>query len=354
MAASSAVIEMAPRRVWLTGLAGAAAVLAALAGCALVGGAAWRAWLGAAFLVVSLPIGAFPLIMMMRLIPGAWGRETSPLLEAETLLTPLGALALIPVLVAMPSLYRWVQEPQATAFRAAWLSPWAFVTLTVAWLVILSGLAALLVRRPTAPRAVSCVGLVLFMIGDTFAATDWVQSLDPDFNSSGFGLYVVCWQVLLALSAAIVVGLAPAQSLPRQGILGGLLLTVLIMWGYFSFMPFFINWSGNEPAEAVWYLRRGAGVWGDLAWLVAATRFVPAFLLLFRTVRNDRRWLLAVAAVVALGSAPEAAWLVLPSPPGGAATTGTCGVLFAIGVAGFTALCAALMLPALAWVGQRR
>jgi hypothetical protein len=337
----------------MQGAAGAVLLLAALAGCVLVGGAAWRAWLGASFLAISPPIGALGLIMTMRLIPGAWAREASPVLEAEALLAPVGAVAMIPVLFALPALYRWVGAPQDTAFRAAWLSPAAFVGVTLAWIIILFALTALLARRPSAPRAVSCVGLILFLIFGTFVATDWLQSLDPEFNSSGFGLYLICLQMLLALALAIMLALSRPEGLPRPGILGGLLLTILLMWGYFIFMPFFIDWSANVPAAAVWYLRRGKGVWADAAWLVAACRFIPAFLLLFRTVRNDRRWLLGVAGAVAVGSIPEVAWLVLPAPPGGPAANGMVGALFVLGVVGVGVLSAALFEPARTWIGRR-
>jgi hypothetical protein len=334
-------------------MTGAALCLAALAGCVWTGGAAWRAWLGAAFLSISLPVGALALIMTMRLIPGAWARETSPILEAEALLAPVGALALLPVMLTMPALYRWVHEPQATAFRSAWLSPGGFIGVTLAWLATVFALTRLLARRPDAPRAVSCVGLILFLIFGTFTATDWLQSLDPEFSSSGFGLYVVSLQILTALAVAIVFALAGPEGLPRQGTLGGLLLTLLLLWGYLAFMPFFISWSADAPAAAVWYRRRGQGVWGDIAWLVAATRFVPAFLLLFRTVRNHRRWLFWVALAVTAGTAPEVAWLVLPAPPRGAPAGGSTAALFVTGVAGIGLLAAALLQPARAWIGER-
>jgi hypothetical protein len=335
------------------GVIAALALLGVLAGCAILGGAAWRAWLGAAFLMMALPVGALALIMMMRLIPGAWARETSPILEAESLLTPLAAVAAIPVLIALPAIYRWTGDHQMTAFRTAWLSPAGFILVTGAWIVILMLLTWRLARRPDAPRAVSCVGLVLYMTVGTFAATDWVQSLDPDFNSSGFALYLIGLQILFGLAVAIVVAQTQPGGVPRQGILGGLLLTVLLFWGYLDFMPFFISWSGNAPSAAVWYLRRGSGIWGDLAWLVAATRFVPAFLLLFRTVRNGRLWLFWVAGVVALGSVPEVAWLVLPAPPGGTAADWAVGILFVVATAAMAAIAGALLQPARAWVAVR-
>src|SRR6185312_2888122 len=331
----------------------AAVAIVVLVACIVVGGGAWRAWLGAAFYFASLSIGALGLMMIMRNIPGLWAREAMPALEAEALLAPVGALAFIPVLVALPAIYRWVGATQTTPFRQVWLTPELYILVTVAWFAVVFILAGLLVGRPEAPRAVSCVGLLLFAVLGTFAATHWVQSLDPDFNSSGFALYVICLQILQGLAGALVFALMGPGLPPRRGIMGGLLLTVLIMWAYFAFMPYFISWSGNVPSGAVWYLRRGVGVWSWVAWLVAATRFVPMFLLLFTTVRTGKRWLLAMSAVVLAGGVPEIAWLVLPSPPGGPSAGPAAALLFIVAVAALGVLWAALLGPAFAWAAAR-
>lgn len=340
------------RRRIIAAAAGICAI-AVLIACILIGGGAWRAWLAAAFLSVSVSVGALGLMMIMRNISGMWSREATPFLEAEIALAPLGALAMIPVLVALPEIYSWVGQPQSTPFREVWLTPTMFVLVTVSWFAIVFGLTAMLVGRPDAPRWVSCVGLLLFAIFGTFAATDWVQSLDPDLNSSGFGLYIICLQILLGLAGSMVFALSGAGDLPRRGIMSGLLLTVLLMWAYFAYMPYFIGWSGNVPSSAVWYLRRGRGVWGALAWLTAACRFIPMFLLLFTTVRNSKRWSFWVAFVVVAGGVPEVAWVVLPSPPHDAPATWSSAVLFIAAVASIAALWVALLGPAYAWADAR-
>jgi len=332
----------------------AAILLAAcLIACGWIGAAAWRGWLAAAFILISLPVGALGLIMSMRLIPGEWAREAAPFLESQAALAPLGAAAMLPVLIALPVVYRWVGVHQATAFRAAWLTPAAYIAVTVCWIAIVFVLALSLIGKPGAPRAVSCVGLILFLTVGTFADTDWVQSLDPDFNSSGFPLYLICLQIMTALATAIVFALAGRAPLKRPGILGGVLLMLLLMWAYFAFMPYFINWSANTPASAVWYLRRGQGVWSALAWLTAALRFIPAFLLLFRTVRNEPGWLLGVSAAVLLGAVPEVAWLVLPAPPHGTPADIATAAIYSAAIIGMSRLTASLLPAARAWAERR-
>jgi hypothetical protein len=347
--------ERAPHSGWRIGLpvAGAALSIAALVVAALAGGAAWRAWTAAAFLCVSAPTGALVLLMMMQLIPGAWAREAEPYLKAQALLAPLSAAAMLPVLFELGAIYRWVGQAEATAFRTAWLSPPAFIACTVIWLAVLCALAVTLTLRPVVPRAVACVGLLLVAVLDTFAATDWLQSMDPAFRSSGFGLYIMGLQTLFALAVALVLGLAAGAPWRRPGIMGGLLLTLLLIWAYFDFMPFFITWSGDVPSGAVWYMRRSLGVWGDLGWLIAACRLGPAFLLLFAAVRNSRRWLLLVAATVAAGTAPELAWIALPAAPGAPAADAWTAAVFVLAVLGLVGLAAAGAGRALEWRGAR-
>lgn len=315
--------------------AGALCLLGLLV-CIVVGHAAWRGWLGAAFLCAMAPSGAVGLVMAMRLTPGAWAREATPFLAAEARILPLAAAAFVPVLIWLGSIYSWVGQKETTAFRAAWLSAPAFVATTVIWFLVLAVLWRLLSRRESGPW-VACVGLVLFLAIGTFAATDWLQSLDPAFRSSGFGLYAIAMQMLAALALAIVIGLTSPARMQRQGVLGGILLTLVLFWAYLAYMPYFISWSADVPSAAVWYLKRGRGVWAAVAILVAVCRFVPMFLLLFGKVRNDRRWLLGVASAVLFASIPETAWIVLPAAPGAPradAWTALAFVLSAVGLMG--------------------
>ena len=100
---------------------------------------------------------------------------------------------------------------------------------------------------------------------------------------------------------------------PRHpGVLGGLLLTLLLLWAYFQFMPFLIIWSGNLPDGVGWYLARRSTGW--VAAIVAASVLggVPLFALFAPQVRTSRRWLGVCAVAVLAGKAIEFAWLALP------------------------------------------
>lgn len=338
------------RHAWIAP-AGAVACLAALVATALMPDAAWRAWLGAAFLWASAPIGALAVLMIMRLTPGDWAEELGPFIEAQTLLLPVGALLIVPVLVMAGRLYGWTDEPAKTAFRAAYLSQPMFIARTVVWYAVLFGLAFLLILRPGRSAAVACIGLVLLPILGDVISTDWLLSLDSEFASSGFGLYVLDIQMLTAFALMIIALTLSGRGVQRPGIIGGLLLTLLLLWGYFAFVQFVITWSDNLPPGVRWYQRRG-GAWTPVMWVVAASRIIPTFLLFFQTIRRSPRMLRILSVAVVLGSVLEAAWLTLPaSQP---AATAADVVLFAFANIAMAALIAGGFLRTFAWRMARR
>jgi hypothetical protein len=344
-------MEASARRLaWITP-AGAVACVAALVATALLPPAAWRAWLGAAFLWASIPIGALVILMIMRLAPGDWSEELGPFMAAQVLLLPLSALLIVPVLVETGALYAWTQEPATTPFRAAYLSQAGFIVRTVVWYLILFALAGLLVLRPGRSVPIACIGLVLTTVFGTVIATDWLLSLDADFASSGFGLYVLDIQMLTAFACMVIALTLSGRAIQRPGILGAVFLCLLLFWGYLAFTHYVIIWSGNLPPGVAWYQRRG-GPWSWAMWGVAATRIIPTFLLFFQAVRRNPRMLRWLSIAVVAGSVLEAGWLTLPAaaPREDAADV----VLFLVANVAMAALTAGLFVRAFAWRAERR
>ena len=260
--------------------------------------------------------------MIMRLTPGDWSRELGPFMEGQALLLPLAILLIAPVLVEAGRIYPWMHEPAKTAFRAVYLSQPMFIARALVWFAVLAGSGFLLIVRPVRPAVVACFGLILWPTLGTLIAVDWLLSLDPNFASSGFGLYVLDLQTLTALAVAVAALVLSGRAIQRPGILGGLLLCLLLLWGYFAFMHYVITWSDDLPPGVRWYQRRSGLPWRVLLWTVCATRLVPTFLLFFQTLRRSPRALLALSVVVILGSVLEVAWLALPkSAPNSGVTT---------------------------------
>jgi hypothetical protein len=268
-------------------------------------------WL-AAFVFCSTAVGGgLFFVMLADVIPGSW---------RVTIREPAGVLARgqmvwaslsLPVLLGMSAIFPWFAEEKLSGFRAAYLAPLAFTARLVVFCGVCIWLQFRLTRGPQ--RGLAIGGLILFILLTGIFSTDVVLSLDPEFHSSGFGLYFLSIQALTGFAAIVLIRLAMPQSNTKERfLLGALFLTLLLCWAYFDFMQYFILWSGNLPARADWFLRRSEGGWHALALLIVSLRLVPAFLLLFPPVRESRSALLAFAGMTLAGTLVEIAWLVMP------------------------------------------
>jgi hypothetical protein len=78
-------------------------------------------------------------------------------------------------------------------------------------------------------------------------------------------------------------------------------------------MQYIVIWAGDIPAEARWYIERGHGGWGALAWLLYGLQGLVTFAaLLSPRVRTSRQAMMALAAMTLVMRLVENVWLVLP------------------------------------------
>lgn len=144
-------------------------------------------------------------------------------------------------------------------------------------------------------RALSGPGLVIYPVTVTFAAVDWIMSIEAEWYSTMFPVLICIGQILAALSLMILLFARAADSseLGRLGgednfhKIGNLLLAFTMLWAYLAFGQLLVIWSGNLPPEVSWYLHRIAGGWRWVASFIALFQFfVPFFLLLMRPVKK--------------------------------------------------------------------
>ncbi len=153
----------------------------------------------------------------------------------------------------------------------------------------------------------SAPGLVIYGLCITFAAVDWIMSLQPGFRSTIFGPIVASGQILSGQAFALIVlawlvarpPVADLISLEALNDLGNLLLTFLIIWAYLVWFQFMLIWIANLPYEVIWYLPRSRGGWQWVAWALFILHFaIPFFLLLLRDIKRDPVTLAQVAGLL--------------------------------------------------------
>jgi hypothetical protein len=348
-----------------------------------------RSYLVAYIFWLSIPLGCLPILMLFHLTGGRWGRVIRRVLEAGTRTLPLFALLFLPLAFGMHNLYIWVDNAARSdeELRRHWASPNKvspvelhhfrelmeiknrylnvpfFLIRTAIYFAVWIGLALLLDmwsrqqdttegRRPAVrAQALSGPGLVLYALTATFAAVDWLMSLDPRWYSTIFGALVAVEQILPGFAFAIAVAVVLASHKPLSDVtdelvwndLGNLLLAFVMMWAYMGFSQFLLIWSGNLQEEIPWYLSRMRGGWEWIGLLLIVFYFaLPFVLLLSRGIKRRPSRLLAVAAAILVMSVINQFWMIAPSFSPERFSVHWMGLAALIGVGG-------LWLPLFVW-----
>jgi Ni/Fe-hydrogenase subunit HybB-like protein len=169
---------------------------------------------------------------------------------------------------------------------------------------------------------------VIYGITATFAAIDWVMSLQPLWYSTIFPPLYAATQILsgLAFSIAALLWLADRAPLTRTILpeerrdLGNLLLAFVMVWAYMSFSQYLIIWSENLPEETTWYFNRLRLGWEWVALALILLQFaVPFLLLLARKNKEKAASLVRISLLVAVMCVVNMYWWIeaaYPDPVG--------------------------------------
>jgi hypothetical protein len=290
-------------------------------------------------LLLGTTLGAAGFLMLHHLTGGYWGLILRRILEAVIRTLPLIALFTIPLLFGLHFIYRWA-DPSAVAADPLLQSKQFYLTIPlflirqILYFIIWFTIGFFLLKfskqqdQSDEPgilqrlRLTSGPGSVLLCLAITFAAVDWIMSIEPHFYSTTFGLRLITGEAVSGLSFAVIAAMAlssvdPISSLlteKRLRDLGNLMLAFIMLWAYIAFTEYLIVWAGDIPEETSWFVRRFSGGWKTLAWLLILFHFfIPFFLLLQRAVKR-RPWLLAaIACWLLVMRWLELLWMVEPS-----------------------------------------
>jgi hypothetical protein len=299
----------------------------------------FRSYLLAYIFWAGLTLGCLAILMMQYLTGGAWGIILRRALESATRTLPLLLLLFIPLLFGLHRLYIWTNQQVVASdplleHKRPFLNIPFFLVRAALYFVCWMGLSFLLNRwsreqdRTGAAKFawrlehLSGPGLFFLAVTLTLAMIDWIMSLEPRWYSTIYAVGFMAGEMLAAFAFTIAVIILLSASRPLADVLrrkhfrdlGNLLLTFVMLWAYCAFSQYLLIWSGNLREEIPWYLRRTVGGWGWVAIvLIVFHFFLPFFLLLFREIKDHRRMLVVVAALVILLRFVDLFWLVEPA-----------------------------------------
>ncbi len=144
------------------------------------------------FAVCAIPIGASGVLFTSYLVRGGWTPDLHAPLSNAALTMPFAGLLFIPVLAGLSWIYPWAADPASLpAFKAFYLTPWFFVLRAILYFAIWSALAVWAVwtyGNDAAMTRAGSAGLIVWALTVSWSGIDWLESVEPHFHSSIYGL----------------------------------------------------------------------------------------------------------------------------------------------------------------------
>ena len=309
---------------------------------------AFFAYLFAFMTVLSIALASLGFVLIQHVTRAGWSAVVRRIAEASAATLPLFALLFIPIaLLGFHNLYPWSHESDNFLEAKRWWlgaelgngSSAKFIMRAVIFLGIWSVLGQLLWRKSVSLDGVtdnleqttkithsmwklSAGGVFLFGLSLSFAAVDWMMSLQPHWYSTMYGVYYFAGAMLgfyafLALTMmALQKGgmLKNAITTEHYHDVGKFAFGHTVFWAYIAFCQFLLIWYANIPEETEFYMVRMEGGWDKVSLAFPFIHFfLPFLFLLSRHVKRSRMGLAIAAAWILVVHTIDIFWNIMPN-----------------------------------------
>jgi len=299
----------------------------------------YHSWLTAYMFWFTLAAGGLFFTMLHHLVGATWSVVLRRLAEAIMAVLPFMFIAFLPIIAGLHDLYHWshadaVAGDELLQWKSGYLNAPFFAIRAVIYFGVWTLLSYLL-RKTSLMQdqghtpdlgskfvRISAPGMIAFAITFTFAAFDWLMSLDAHWYSTIFGAYIFAGAVVavLAYMPLIAIYLRKRQVLDAMITvehyhdMGKLLFAFLIFWAYMAFSQYFLIWYGNIPEETIWFLHRWEGSWKNVSLILVFGHFViPFFILITRGAKRNLTMLKIFAVAMLVMHYVDMYWVVMPN-----------------------------------------
>jgi hypothetical protein len=308
------------------------------------GARAWFSYLWAFAALLSICLGALAFVLIDHSVRAQWSGVIRRIAETIAASLPLFALLFLPIAVlGMHALYPWTHETDEILLKKRWfLSTGFFFGRATFYVIVWSVLGTVLYRLSVKQdglaqnlpardaishllRKISAVGIFLWALTLSFAAIDWLMSLQPHWYSTMFGVYFFAASVLAFFATLTLM----AMGLQKAGVLKDAITTehyhdlgkyvfgFTVFWAYIAFSQFVLIWYANIPEETIFYMTRMEGGWDKISYFLPLGHFfLPFFFLLSRQIKRNRTLLALGCLWTLLMHLVDLYWLILPNASG--------------------------------------
>jgi hypothetical protein len=249
-----------------------------------------RTWLNLllnGFYMISLPLSAMFFLATQKASGARWSAGLRRIPESLMLTLPIASILMLSVFWGRATLYPWAQPGglgnDLSAGKVQYLRV-GFVVARAAIAIVLWSYFAWLFRRISLDQdrnphlsvaldrrltRYSVLFLPLFAVTFTWSAFDWLVSLEPDWFSTMFAVYVFSGTFVQGIAAVTLATVSLGQRSPLREVvsqqqlhdLGKMLFAFLTFWAYTWLCQYLLIWYGNIPEEITYYIKRTSGPW---------------------------------------------------------------------------------------------
>ncbi|MFK7817194.1 MAG: quinol:cytochrome C oxidoreductase [Planctomycetaceae bacterium] len=300
-----------------------------------------HAWLLNGWFTLSISLGSLFFIAIQHLVRAGWSVTVRRV--AEVLGASIGAplLLMVPLLALLifghSDLFPWndsevVAADKILKGKSAYLNAPFFIVRAVvyatAW--IYCGRWYLGVSRKQDESGDSSLTskmesrsaplLLLLALTITFAAFDWLMSLDPHWFSTIFGIYafsgvMVAALAVIAIVTAIMVRTKASPAVHKEHLhdVVKLLFGMNCFWAYIAFSQYLLIWYANIPEETVWLKHRQEYGWNAVTLALAIGHFgIPFVVLMPRAAKRNTSLVVLMSLGLLAMHWLDLYWIVYP------------------------------------------
>lgn len=322
-------------------------------GLSFIGGAdlAFSGWTIAAWYVLGFPLFAMFFLCINHLSNAGWHVTMKRVPEAWTRWFPVGLVTMLIVTASFlfsgegQQLYEWAHfhdhgdlHSELIAHKQPWLNIEFFYIRMAIYFVLWIAFAWMIVgasrkqdidgdvKHTFRGKALSAPFCIVFGLSVTFAAMDFIMSVEPTWFSTMYGVYhfagiVQSGFAMLILTLLLLQKLGYLKTAVNANHfhnLGIWLLASGTFWAYIWFCQFMLIWYSNIPEETMHFLARWDTPWFWVTFVInPLLNWALVFFILLPRPNKRNTKTLALAAVIALVGRFVDIWqFVSPRPHG--------------------------------------
>ena len=303
--------------------------------------------------------------VIWQLTDAKWGRPFKRLSEACAAFLPISFLMFVVVFFGSKVLYEWSHTPflhHGVAVKAGWLNMPFFVSRNIAWLVIIYAVSWWFVKTSITPdialarkllgsdwggtfadkilngygehedevirleqlsRKIAPALAILYAVGASFLAFDFVMTLDQEWFSTLFGVFFIIGNMHAFMGLMLVIsitvrnrfGMHEYITINRLHDLAKMVFAFSLLWAYMGYSQYIVIWYADMPEETPFLVIRSMEQpWSLMFLLIIISVFAIPFLgLLPKTLCRLPNYIRVMGIWVVIGQWFAIYLMVVPS-----------------------------------------